>query len=148
MANRSGKIGTQTESAVVRVVRMFWPQAERRRLRGAEDWGDITGTPGIIWEVKGGAAAKNASDGLIAEWWKETEQERQNADADVGVLVVQRKGVGAPNAARWWGIVPLSHLHSLLMGQPPQPYSSEFENSALVRLHLVHMISVLKAAGY
>jgi len=103
---RPKDIGTAAETAVVRALRTLgFPHAERRALAGAYDLGDITGCPGLVWEVKGGDAAKNASDGLIADWLAETEQERVNAGAGVGVLVIQRRGIGAGNAHRWWAIV-------------------------------------------
>lgn len=88
---RPRDIGTRAETAVVRYLQANgWPSAERRSLRGKLDAGDITGTPGLCWEVKGGEAARSSSHGQITRWLVETEQERINASADVGVLVVQR----------------------------------------------------------
>src|SRR5690606_4660297 len=47
--------GTRAETAVVRYRRDHgWPHAERRALRGNQDAGDITGTPGVCWSVKAG----------------------------------------------------------------------------------------------
>lgn len=107
--NRPKAIGTAAETAVVRYLQANgFPHAERRAMRGTLDCGDITGTPGICWEVKGGEAARSASDGLIDQWLDETERERVNARADVGVLVVQRRGIGPANAGSWWAITPVS----------------------------------------
>src|SRR5690606_27104000 len=51
--SRSKDIGTRAETAVVRYLRANgFEHAERRALRGRQDAGDITGTPGICWEVK------------------------------------------------------------------------------------------------
>jgi hypothetical protein len=141
MANKSGAIGTATETAVVKVLRQYWPEAERRRLRGAEDWGDITGTPGIVWEVKGGAAARAASDAQIYNWLQETETERLNARAAIGVLVVQRKGIGAPNAGMWWAI-----FQSLPILSPYDRAESLVEMP--VRMYLSTACSMLKDWGY
>ena len=106
--NRPKAIGTAAETAVVRALRRLgFPHAERRALTGTLDQGDITGCPGIVWEVKGGTAAKTASDGQVAEWLAETERERVNAQAEVGVLVLQRAGVGAANANRWWVVMQM-----------------------------------------
>jgi hypothetical protein len=140
MANKSGSIGTATETAVVKVLRQYWPEAERRRLRGAEDWGDITGTPGIVWEVKGGAAAKAASDAQVEAWLDETETEKRNADADVGILVLPRKGIGPKNADRWWAVLPTAVL-SLHFNTPPCMVIT-------VRLHLSEACELLQAWGY
>ena len=62
MTGRPKDIGTAAETAVVRFLRdNGFPLAERRALHGSTDRGDITGTPGLVWEVKGGDAAKTAS---------------------------------------------------------------------------------------
>lgn len=114
MSARPKDIGTAAETAVVRALRQHgFPHAERRALAGAHDLGDITGTPGIVWEVKGGNAAKTASDGQVQKWLDETETERINARATVGVLVMARAGIGAANADRWWAVVRWPHLAGL-----------------------------------
>lgn len=96
------RIGTSAETAVVRHLRANgFPHAERKSLHGALDEGDITGTPGVCWEVKGGDAARYLTEGAIARWLTETEAERVNARADVGVLVVQRLGYGPARAGMW-----------------------------------------------
>ena len=103
MVNPSKAIGTQAETLVTRYLQENgFGTAERRALHGTYDLGDITGTPGICWEIKSGHAAETASDGLINAWLAETETERVNAEADIGVLVVKRKGKG--NAGDWWAI--------------------------------------------
>jgi len=101
---RPKDIGTAGESAVVTFLRANgFGGAERRALRGTLDCGDITGLgPGVVVEVKSGHAAETASDGLINAWLAETETERKNAEADIGVLVVKRKGKGS--AESWWAI--------------------------------------------
>ncbi len=133
MVNRSGNVGTATETAVVRVLNAHgFPTAERRRLRGRYDLGDITGCPGLVWEVKGGNAARHASDALIEQWLDETEQERDNAHAWHGVLVVARKGIGPANADRWWAIVRAHHG----------------DVSVTVRYYLADYLTLLRMRGY
>lgn len=103
MVNKPKNIGTATETAVVRYLRENgFPNAERRALAGAVDLGDIVGTPGIVWEVKGGKAAETASDAQIEAWLAETETERRNADEGLGVLVTKRKAVGSTRVGDWW----------------------------------------------
>jgi len=113
---RSKDIGTAAESAVVKYLRENgFGGAERRALRGALDCGDITGCGPLVIEVKAGAAAMNASDGQVEKWLEETETERDNAGADLGVLVLKRRGKGS--AGDWWAIQrewvfgPLSHVY-------------------------------------
>lgn len=94
--------GTRAETMLVRYLRdRGFPYAERRALTGARDLGDITGTPGVVWEVKAGTRL------LIPEWLRQTEVERNNAKADMGVLVVKPKGLGDANVGQWWAIKPL-----------------------------------------
>lgn len=137
MTNRPKAIGTAAETAVVRYLRAHgFPQAERRALTGSLDQGDITGTPGICWEVKGGTAAKTASDGQVAAWLVETETERVNSGADIGVLVLQRAGIGPANAGRWWAVVPVGVFDP----EDRFPYPA--------RLHLSDIAQVLRRYGY
>lgn len=152
---RPRDIGTAVETATVRYLQEHgFPHAERRSLKGVLDQGDVTGTPGICWEIKGGHAAENASDGQIAAWLAETETERFNAGADVGVLVVKRKGISAANAGRWWAILPLDYITG-----PGDRYSgsTDSELSAWarswiwaepVRLHLATVVDLLRGYGY
>ena len=141
---RPRDIGTRAESAVVKyLVANGFAHAERRSLRGALDAGDITGTPGICWEVKGGEAAKAASDLTIAGWMQELATETVNAKADVGVLVVQRRGVGPSNAGRWWAYMPCWQVAFLSEAGKWQP-GLAFP----VRMLLADAVTLLRAAGY
>lgn len=142
---RPKDIGTSAETAVVRYLQANgWAGAERRALRGTKDAGDITGTPGVCWEVKGGNAAKTASDGQIDAWLDELAAEKLNAAADVAVLVVQRKGVGPGNAGRWWAIVPAYQLEGLLNGTGRWHIGHRHP----IRMTLTGMTAILRTAGY
>lgn len=135
MTNRSRDIGTATAEQVVRyLIRNGFPHAERTALHGRHDRGDITGTPGIAWEVKGGRAAESAGDGLIADWMAETAVEQANANASVGVLVCKRKGFGPANVGSWWAMLPLSFLDGV--------------GDGTVRMHLRDAVAYLRALGY
>lgn len=142
--NKPRQIGTKAESAVVRYLTANgFAHAERRSLRGALDAGDITGTPGICWEVKGGDAARNASDLQIERWMTELATETVNARADVGVLVVQRAGVGPGNAGRWWAYMPCYQIVVLSSGGR---FASGLAHP--VRMLLGDAVTLLRAAGY
>ena len=149
MVNKPKKIGTAAESAVVRfLVANGWPNAERRTLKGSSDQGDVTGVPGLVFEVKGGNEARTASDGLIAEWLDETATETENAKADYGILVVQRKGIGPKNAGRWWAIMSAGDLFRLHDGDLSGLVGSYYTADMAVRLHLADMCCLLRMAGY
>lgn len=145
--NRSKSIGTAAESAVVGYLRANgFHGAERRALAGAFDLGDIVGLGPLCIEVKAGAAAINASDGQVAAWLLETEVERQNSDADYGLLVLKRKAIGPGRAGEWWAVLPawqfLSlvgvHIHSL----------ARYAGEAPIRLLLRDAVTLLRLAGY
>jgi|SRR5581483_6844062 len=105
--NRSGAIGTATESAVVHYLHSRGLNTvERRRLRGTADLGDLCGFPvgRVLVEIKGGAAAETASDTQIEDWLVTAELKAKAYDQDVVVLIVKRKSIGPGNAGRWWAI--------------------------------------------
>jgi hypothetical protein len=68
--------------------------AERAPRWGAKDKGDIVGIPGIVVEVK------NRKEMALAQWVDEAQVECSNADADLGIVVHKRRGVG--RAEGWY----------------------------------------------
>jgi len=142
--SRSKDIGTRAETAVVRYLRANgFEHAERRALRGRQDAGDITGTPGICWEVK--ARKRPISDTDVAAWLVETETEAAAADAEIGVLVVRRPGVGEGNAGRWWAYLSAGTLARLATEGGFVPYG---QLTFPVRMLLGDAVRLLRAAGY
>lgn len=144
----SRAIGTPTETAVVRFLQENgWPAAERRALHGSKDLGDVTGCPGLVFEVKGGAAAMHASDGQVDAWLAETEEERQNARADYGILVMKRKGVGFARAGWWTAVMKLGDLHRML---EPDALGATVTHvwHTPVRMRLYEMTNILRLHGY
>jgi hypothetical protein len=141
MVNRPKAIGTAAETAVVRyLITAGFPQAERRALRGTYDFGDITGTPGLVWEVKGGEAAKTASDNQVVEWLHETEREQHNANAQVGVLVVQRR---QKNVSAWWAVMWADVFTWMATG-----ITSPSLANTPVRLTLAELCPILREQGW
>ncbi len=111
MTNRPKQIGTAAETAVVRYLQLHgFAHAERRALRGTVDAGDIAGTPGVCWEVKGGEAAKSASDKQVESWLSDTDIETIHADADLGILVMQRAGYGPTRCGSWWAVMRWQYM--------------------------------------
>jgi hypothetical protein len=83
-----------------------FPQAELRNQAGEHDKGDIIGCLDVAIECKGGHKAETAGDGLVEKWLAETEKERVNAGAQVGILVMKRAAYGKANAGKWWAVMP------------------------------------------
>lgn len=99
--------GTNFETLIVRYLRtMGWPDAERRALHGNLDKGDVTGVGRLVFECK---AAKRHE---LSQWLQETEQERMNAGADFGILVVKRQGHGT--GAEQYAMMRLEDMVRLL----------------------------------
>ncbi|MFC9089019.1 hypothetical protein [Nocardiopsis dassonvillei] len=139
-------IGTRAETGVVRYLRTVgWPHAERRALAGGKDLGDITGTPGLCWEIKGGKVAERATDADIARWLTETEAETANCGADVGILVTKRAGYSAARVDAWAAHLDLTTWAGLTQARLPVPVPLVGEP---VRLHLSTLVPLLHAAGY
>ena len=93
--NRSGERGTDFESRVVRYLRVALDdeRIERRAKHGSKDMGDIYriyahGFEGIA-ECKNHASV---SPKQLSEFQQQTIDERENADADFGLLVINRRG--------------------------------------------------------
>jgi len=127
--NRSKSIGTSAETHVVRYLQANgFPHADRRALKGSLDVGDILVCPGLIVEVKAGAAAENASDGQLRLWCAETAREKVNAKAETAFLVVKRKGHGAAKVGSWWVV--------------------QNDGGMLTRFLLSEYVEFLKALGY
>lgn len=126
MVNRPKNKGTFAESTVATYLKENgWPHAERRALAGVLDKGDITGTPGLAWEVK------YAGSGIrMGEWVAEMLQETKNAQAEHGILVIKPPARGAKRVHEWlavmvnWDFNLLSSVHGeplrvqLLQGAP------------------------------
>lgn len=149
MTNRSKNIGTAGETAVARyLVANGFPHAERRTLHGAVDLGDITGTPGLVWEVKAGKAAASASDRQVAAWLVETERERRHAQADIGILVMRRAGIGPTRAGGWWAVLPYRHVRIGAVTADGRPAFKAPLAGIAVRMHLADVVIHLRDLGY
>lgn len=142
---RPRDIGTAAETAVVNYLRTAgFPHAERRALRGAADAGDVTGTPGLCWQVKGGDAARNASDTDITRWLAQAERQRATGGAGYAILVVQREHVGPGRAGIWWAYLDIQDVARLTNDGIPQWTADSFP----VRMHLDSACALLREAGY
>lgn len=106
--SKSKQKGTLAETAVADYLKQTFPAVERRTLSGANDKGDIAGVPNCVVEVKNQRTYK------IHEWMKETETERINAEADLGILVIKPNGVGVSKVNQWWAVVSLETITKLI----------------------------------
>jgi hypothetical protein len=87
MTSRNKAKGSAWERAIVNHLRdAGWPYAERRIAGAAKDRGDIAGVVGVVIE------AKNTASRNLAGWIEETELERVNDKAWLGVVWHKRTG--------------------------------------------------------
>jgi len=114
MANRPKDKGTYAESAVVEFLQENgWPYAERRSLKGSLDKGDVTGCPGLVWEVK------YAGSGIrMGGWIEETCTETVNAKADHGILVIKPSRLGTKRTGQWIAVMAAPDAQALLQKAP------------------------------
>jgi hypothetical protein len=154
-ANRTK--GAAAERDLVRWLRANgWPGAERAirtAYRTADrelpDPGDVTGTPGLVWQMK--YTARFDQPAFLAACLAETEQQRVDAGADFGLLVQRRTGVTDPG--RWfvwlrvidlYALCRSSKSNTLLTVDPTRAYLGE----PPVRMELADLVPLLHAAGY
>lgn len=99
--------------------------AERRRLKGVLDEGDVTGWPGVCVEVKSGAKVN------ISGWLSQLEVEMENSNAETGYVAVRPKG--KPKAEDWYAVLPMPVLMDLMReaGWLPSPPMIEGTTEAL-----------------
>ena len=140
-------MGTATETGIVKYLRSHgFPHAERRPLSGALDRGDILVCPGVIIEAKSGNAAAHASDGQVQKWLDETERERVNANAVIGLLVTKRKGVSDQRAGEFWAHLDGGVFCDLIYERTDgEPYE---QIGVPIRTHLANVVELLREAGF
>jgi hypothetical protein len=145
---KSRQIGTKGETGVTRYLATHgFPLAERRRLRGRSDGGDIIAHPGLVFEIKAGQAAKSASLLQLSLWMAETERERANMGADFGILVVQRQGYASSRAGHWRAYLRLEHLLGLAAPDTACRYPASLAASVWEG-ELSQLVHLLREAGY
>jgi len=142
--SKSKAIGTRAETALRNYLLSAGYselEAHRNVLTGQDDEGDVwlrdprRGL--IVFEVKGGKAAKEASHEQMKKWYQEAEKERRNAGANYGFLVTQRAGVGYPRAGDWWAYSTFGDLSRL-------SHSSVFPSDVFVRVTVAELIGMIR----
>lgn len=132
-----------------------FPNAERAvrtgvRTPGREvvDPGDITGTPGLVWQSKS-LRPITAAENSVLGWMRETDEQRLGASADLGILVVRRD---RRPAEEWFAYLPLADLFGTRGVMLPMPLADLADRGAElavpVRLYLGDLVTFLRAIGY
>jgi hypothetical protein len=145
--NKSGAIGTRFTSDIIRFLRgNGFINAELRNQAGRYDLGDIVGIPGVVIECKGGRAAEVHGAQQRAAWLAETETERRNANAEIGLLVCKRKGVGSMRVGTHDAFLPLWALF-VLTNAPLTKIDAQMRLIPM-RTSLADAVRLLRTCGY
>lgn len=140
--SKAKEIGTRAETAVRNYLLSvgYDPMtAHRNVLKGTQDEGDVWLRESyglVVFEVKGGKSAKEASYGQVEKWFQEAQTECQNANGKFGFLVTQRAGVGYPRAGDWWAYAYLGDLIYLRTHM-------DNNNPTLVRIRLSDLVALI-----
>jgi hypothetical protein len=148
---RSLDVGKQTEQMVARYLRSRGLAGVERAVRtgftaggrSVADAGDLTGWPGVCVQVKSLRPA-NAAERQTRTWLAETEQQRAQSGASVGLLVVRRWGTLA--VGEWWSFLQLRDLY--LMPQLDAAGWVPPSSTAPVRLELADVVTLMQTCGW
>lgn len=152
MTNKSKRIGREGENAVAGRLRErgAFPDAEPRVLYGINDKGDITGTRGVVFQVKSGKSAEQASNNQLKQWLADAEKQRENAGGELAVLVVKRAACGIKRVGMWRAFATVGTVRELLDVNQcycgtdfPEELSDE-----MIEITFDAMITLLQYGGY
>lgn len=120
--------------------------AYRTAGRALADPGDVTGTPGLVWQVK--YTLDFEEPAVLVRNLAETEQQRATVDADFGILVQRR--VGAKDPGRWWVWLKIADLYRIIRRAPKGELKEPgaFLGEPPVRMELAALVLLLRAADY
>lgn len=97
--------GTQAETKVVEYLKQWWPGAERRRLTGAHDRGDIAGVGDPV-SGRTVIEVKNEKKFNLSGYLKELAAEVKNDGAKHGVVILRKRGT--TDVGQWYAIMPVA----------------------------------------
>lgn len=143
--------GKDRERRVVAYLRVSgFPGAERTVRTGYRngnrefrDRGDIDGTPGIVWQIK---AVAECEWYRVPQFMLETDQQKNAAGADIGILVIPRPRYAHP--AEWWAHVWYDDTHRLVAGDDTPPGVPPATLRFPIRMELQELLPLLRLAGY
>lgn len=113
--SRQVEKGTKFETAICGYLsRVLGATIERRAKHGTNDTGDISGV--FIGDKPVVIEAKDRAKLAFPQWLDEAEVERENADAEYGVVVAHRKGKGASSMGEQYVVMTLETFAAIIAG--------------------------------
>lgn len=141
--------GIRAERQLGEYLRQWWPDAERSVVTGARsgdhvrpDPGDITGVPGLTFQLK---YVAHLTDREVDAAMDEAEDQAVTAGSDFAILVQRRQGKADPG--RWWAWMPLGDLCHLAAPQCDNGLRDDGVR-VMTRLLVGDLVSLLVDAGY
>lgn len=105
--------GRETENKFVDWLHAFGVKgAERRRLNGVLDKGDIAGWFAVDGERTVCVEVKSGASLSIPQWIRELRAEIKNSLANTGFIAVRPKN--KPNVEDWFAVIPMPELMDLM----------------------------------
>lgn len=142
--SKAKAIGTKAETAVRNyLLESGYSELEAHRnvLTGSEDQGDVwLREPNhglMVFELKGGKAAKDASYEQAKKWLKEAHKEAHHAKSKFGFLVTQRSGFGYPRAGEWWAFTTIQDIAYLR-------FNLEVQDETVLRITLNDLVRIIR----
>jgi hypothetical protein len=146
---RSQDVGKDTERRVVSYLHSRGLTGVERAVRtgftaggrSVADSGDLTGWPGVCVQVKSLRPA-SAAERQTRAWLAETELQRQQSGASVGLLVVRRWGT--TDVGEWWSFLTLAALLGARGDRLPGPLVEHVP----VRVELSDLVTMMQSWGW
>lgn len=146
---KSLDVGKDTEQRVARYLRSRGLEGVERAVRtgfrtperAVADAGDLTGWPGVCVQVKSLRPA-NAAERETRTWLAETERQRQQSGASLGLLIVRRWGT--TDVGEWWCFLMLRDL----MHAAGEHREALHTTTEPVRLELAGLVDLLQTWGW
>lgn len=106
-------MGTAHESAIKLWLQAHgWPYADRRRLNGAADLGDLQLSERIPFIIEAKTAKKTTERATLGTFVKELEAEVINSKSEAGAVVFKK--VGTTDVGEFYALMPVKYLNVLL----------------------------------
>jgi len=154
-------VGRETEQAVARHLRRYWPEAVRMVRTGwahvdggvSSDPGDLHGVPFAV-QVKGHKRGTPhfVPDKALAEIWEEANGQALTSGLPFAVIIEKRQGT--QDVDRWFAWLPVRLVaslaicaHARLEPSALSPFHMQGKGDALARMNVCDFLALVRAAG-
>lgn len=158
-------VGRETEQAVARFLRRYWPEAVRMVRTGwagaggeSADPGDLHGVPFAV-QVKGHkrGAPQFVPGVVLAEIWDDANNQAMASGLPFAVIIEKRQGT--QDVGRWYAWLPMRlsaalaicanrlGLDGVTIWDSLSPMQMQGKGDTLLRMNVCDFLTLLRAAG-